>query len=575
MSKPSRSFLRQLDKLIANDELDAALEAISTNYLQEGWNDEVITRLEKIATTRPIALLNLAGFWFERNSPEGDQKAHYFYRQASQVEDDEVAGPAWFALGAIELRNGGGPEEIRPYLSRSAEAGFTQAQLTYGQMLLDESVAESNKDKAKRALSFLQRAVDDGDMPEAKVFVAQSILDGSIRGGKYDPMMLLSEAAMQKDEEAMSMLMYLTSPQSNRIPTFDSILPYIVKPESLKRARLVRDAIHQEFDLPASAADEIVAGLFGCPTWARLVNVCGDNRVPPGKFDEDLSAAELNERKKLQAGILLHFFDMPPHVADVAVELLKPSSRSGDKPSLKRLEEKARTMTFKFGMNEPAPIAARAYDERGLKLDIDSALRFGFRVRPEIWLTLLETRFGWRVTPTDYDVSGEGVKVATVTVADGLVDLYMSRVSHRPGDQGDEHVENLLRKIGDQSKRAILLFNMPIAHLPEDESAFGLLYGGKVKTDSTGWYDFVLRPMQERGAEDAIGQKLRFKNTPEPEITNTYGFDQAGNAAIGITQSVRNELDIRYRAITLREGHWQIFVPAEIAASIRTMQRMG
>lgn len=444
------------------------------------------------------------------------------------------------------------------FLNRASELGEPHAQFTCGADMLDKARRSSDKTMEAKAISLLEAAAGEGDLAEAKVFIADEILSGSIRNSKFDPMMLLSEATVQGNEDALQILMGLNMPASEEAD-YDPMLPYTIKPDGLKRPRLVRDALRDEFDMPQSLAETITAGLYGFPSWARLASLVDDARVPAGKFDEDLSAAEINERLRLLAGVLMHHMEMPSYIADIAVQLLRPTVRSGNKPSLRKLEEEANSRIFTMGTNKPDPIGKHVLDQRGLMMDMENAMRFGFRIKPDVWLDVMEDAFGWSVEDVEHDICGEGVLVAKSTTALGTFDIYMSRVSFRPGDRGDEHVEKLMAKIDGLSKNAVLLFNTPTAHLPESKLPNGMLYGGKIRKDGGTWRDFVLRPSED-GLADAIGQGINFADEgPSPELVERYSFADAGRYAMSIAMEVRND-DEDHFPITLGEHGWSVFL---------------
>ena len=568
-----KKMLSEVDSLMAEEMFDEAVNRIHDFGPSSTWNEEIADRLQTLAEHTPAAEYALGNYWVERSGAEAAEKAVHHYTRAAECDEQDVAAQANFVLALIRFKEDEGRDRAQQSMLRAAELGLPQAQFMAGMEMLRQAEEARDKKLKSRAVSLLSSAAGEGDIPEAKLFVAQRILDGTIKGSRFDPIILLSEAAVQGQDEAVELIMTLGIPEGGGADSHDPMLPYVVRPDGLKRPRLVRDALAAGFDLTQGEAETITAGFYGCPAWARLASIAGDARTPAGKFDEDLSAAELNERRKLLAGVLLHHFEMPPHVADVAIELLQPCSRNGDKPSLRRLEEKANGMMFKIGMNAPEPIAKKVYDDIGMTFDFDNAMRFAFRVQPGSWLPVMEDHFGWDIEEVDYDVAGEGVLVARSPTAEGMLSIYMSRVSHRPGDKGDEHVEKLMRQIDGKSERAALLFNIPIAYMPDRESPFGLLYGGKFRSASGKWSDFVLRPCGPgQGAADAASQQLTFSDEQPDALLEPYGFEDAGRIAEAITRHVRN-YDGPQTCMNTGEGKWSLFIPSPLASEMKQFSR--
>lgn len=576
MSKNGRlkAILAEMDDLVSRGEYDDAVDAAyKLEGAPESWNADVARRLELLSEHVDAAVFSLGNYWLKQNGSAAQSKAKDYYMRASESRDEQVAGAACLALGAIIFGETKDIGQANEYIRRSAELGNAHAQATWGMSLLTKSMETGQRALADEAMHFLEAAIDEGDLTEPKVFVAQCLLDGTIQKSKYDPTMLLSEAAVRGDQEAMETLVALASPGGGG-EHYEEMLPYIVKPDGLKRPKQVRDALMGEFDMPQSIAEVVTSALYGCPSWSRLSSIVNDSRVPSGKFDEDLAAAEFNERRKAQAGVLLNYIEMPSHVADCAVDLLLPTAKAGVKPSLRRLVEKAERMTFKIGMNQPEPLGTRVLDARGMQFDLDNAMRFAHRVQPEPWLGIMTEHLGWTVDEVEYDRSAEGVLVGRAPSSSGTYDIYMSRVSHRPGDQGDEYVEKLMTRIAGVSERAVLLFNVPLAFLKDQKYPEGLLYGGKIKSPSRPWADFLLRPCSN-GLEDALKQNLKFTDAAPRDLLDEFGFDAAGAIALELTQIVKNEEDGDHVPVRMGDHEWSVFVSRDFREAVRRVNRPG
>ncbi|MBY3151313.1 sel1 repeat family protein [Rhizobium laguerreae] len=564
-----KGILAGVDDLILKGDFDAAADRM--HDLMDGPKlqhpKETVPRLEKLVEHSALAAFDLASYFTARIG--GDEQALELYRIAADSDDHSIAGPANLAIGMLLFGKGRDSKGANEYMRKAAEMGQPHALFAWGVVLFEgrPSGPEADPDAA---MKFLEEAIDEHDSSDAQLYVAQMIIKRRIKSAKYDPMTLLSQSVAGGNEEAMRVLedigAFTTEDDEDDDQRHEAMLAYVVKPDGAARPKSVRLALERELKLDPVVAGTVTAALYGFPSWKRLLDATAEKRTPIGIFDEQLTAEQINERLKSQASVLLYHVKMPSYLADIAVELLKPTSKSTVPPSLTKMRERARDRIFKIGSND-RQLSTSLLEERGIETDTENAMRFAKPLVPDVWLGAMEQHLGWSLAEHDYDAKREAAKVAVAPSSVGKIDVYMSRVSFRPGDVGDTYVEKLMAQLGEKSEKAILLFNIPIVYPRETGVDFGVFYGGKINTSGV-WYDFVMRP--GGGVEDAIAQRLLIEEKAVPGFVETYGFE--GAPSLGATLAAMRASGSpqgKMVPITPRGHGWALFVPVELALEMR------
>lgn len=497
---------------------------------------------------------------------EDRAEAERLFIRASASEKAEVSCAACMTLVGINLERGH-EDQALAYLTQATDKQYPPAihflALAYVQGQLGLS-----KD-ADKAVRLLRGIVDD--LPEAKVNLARIIMSKEAKAADIDPFKLLAEAAADGEEEAMMMLMSLGAGITNAPDGDDLILPYVVVPDGMKRPKLVRDAILNEFNISKGEAEEFTASLYGYDDWAALLRVATDPKTAKGKFDEDLEPAELNERHRLLASVICSHVQIEDYIADIVVDLLKPTARSG-RPSLKRLAERVDRCMVPIGSRTLSGGIDRIVDQLGVGGDFEKAIRTARPARADVWIEMLSSHLGWNFEEVDMDANADGAWIARTRSKDGTpFEVFISRASFTPGDKGDEHVFEIQKEIEARATKAILLFSKPLVHFPNPKKDAGSLFGGLLH-DSGKWTQFVLRP--EGGIDDAISQKLDIEAEMDPSVVEPYIFNGAGSMGRCIacySNDVDPSQETGYVPFGTING-WTNFVPPDVAHLMRAMR---
>lgn len=558
---------KRVSSLINVGRIDEAADLLLDTWQDEGNNlpEALAALVDQLSEKSPSAAYIKAFRLTERDRGEAER----LFTFASTSNKSDVSAAACMALGGIHLEQG--REDLAlPFLVRSWEQKYPAAgyvlSLAYaqGRMGLVKDV--------DMAVTILRELVDEDDDPEAKLMLAQLIVAGKAKPADVDPFQLLTEAAAQGVEEAMAMLMDVGAVIGNNPDADDLMLPYIVTPDGMKRPKLIRDALVLEFDIRRIEAEEFTSHLFGYGEWATMMRDATDTTKKKGKFDEDLEPAELNERLRLLASVICSHVDMEDYVADIVVDLLKPTARSG-RPSLKRLGERIDSCMVPIGSRTISQGMDRINDLVGSGGDFERAMRTSSPARPDVWIDMLESHLGWKFDITDIEADADGAWIGRVTSSDERTfEVFISRASLTPGDRGDEHVFQMRKDIEAKTRNAVLLFNKPLVHLPDPGKDAGVLFGGLL-LDGGEWHEFVLRP--GGGLDDAITQKLSIGEEMDPEVIAPFAFVGAGSLGRSIA-CYANDIDPAKETGYIPFGKingWTNFVPPEMVEMMRNMKR--
>ncbi len=522
----------------------------------------LMTLIDRIYDNSPKAAYVKA---FHLADKHGDE-AERLFNLAAKSDDDVIAGTANMSLASINLVRGHADAAL-PFLKKAVEYNIPSAKhllavsYAHGQMGLKKDVNEA---------AYLLSELLEDNYSEAKVTLAQMILARELTMPDVDPFQLLAEAAASGVEEAMLILMELSKDNGNAQPDEEPMLPYVVVPNGTKRPNLVRDALVSEFDISKKDAEQITAGLYGYPRWSLLFSAATDPKLAKGKFDEELEPAALNERNELLASVLCFYIEMEDYVADIAINLLKPTAQNG-KPSLKKLQERVDNCMVPISSSTINRSMNRITDQFGVGGDVEKAIRTASPARADIWLEALTTILGWKFDETDSNADADGAWIGRTTSRNQIpFDVFISRAAFTPGDRGDDHVFQLQKQIARRTTHGVLIFSKPLVHCPSPKKDQGALFGGLILNDSQ-WSEFVLRP--EGGIDDAIAQKLHISEDMKKKEVAAYVFD--GAVSLGRTiASYMNDIDPREEMACVPFGTvngWTNFIPREAAQMIKQL----
>lgn len=257
-------------------------------------------------------------------------------KKAAGGDDQAVARQALFAIASELL-------EAPTTMKKGVEALVDAANLGHGDAVLMLARAHEEglyglKVDIMEAYQLLAYAVDELDYPVAQVALADLIMMNEIEDSEYDPEELL-EGAVEDEvdgaEERLTLLHMLKHVHGGKVQT---TLGERVVPADISRPAAVVSAICNEIDVDPEEAQEIVAALYGFESWDELIDIASDPDSLRGRFDEDCSKKELYFRHQKQVTILQESLAAPDLVAEIMVELLRPTAKDAV-PSLRRMNE--------------------------------------------------------------------------------------------------------------------------------------------------------------------------------------------------------------------------------------------
>jgi hypothetical protein len=560
----NKGIQKKVGSLIDDGRIDEAADLLLEAWMEhEGEIPSSLAALiDKISEISPKAAYMKAFILTE----EQDEEAERFFRLASECEDGGVSGPANMSLTSIYMERGRDDLAL-PYLRKAVEHDVPMARhmlslaYVWGKMGLKIDISE--------AVHLLEGLIKD-EYSEAKVTLAQLIIAKKAKLPNVDPFQLIAEAAADGVEEAITMLLDLGKGLSEAPGNEEPMLPYVVIPDGMKRPKLVRDALVSEFGMTRDQSEELTAGLYGYSKWSVLTRAATDPKVKKGKFDEDMEPAELNERNQLLTSVLCYYIEIEDYIADIAINLLKPTARNG-RPTLKKLQERVNSCMIPVGSRTISTNMNRLVDQIGVGGDLEKSMRTASPARADVWLEMLSSHLGWKFEEVDAKADADGAWIGrTLTKSRKTFEVFISRALFTPGDQGDDHIFKIRRSIEERADNAILLFSKPLVHLPEPRKDRGVLFGGLIFDDGK-WNEFMLRP--GGGIDDAVDHQLTIEEEMNPNDVSQFIFDGAGSLGQLIASYV-NDADPRDKNGYIPFGTingWTNFIPAELAKMMKGM----
>jgi FOG: TPR repeat, SEL1 subfamily len=422
---------------------------------------------------------------------------------------------------------------------------------------------------SKKAVDLYVEATEGGSA-EGMYKLANYMLSNTVAVGTYHPLELIKRAAELGHPEAAGLITKLAEMVSAAEEAeVDEILPYVIVPDGLSRMEQARAAIVNEFSVGSEQAAECVAALMGYPSW-KMMDEAVQSKKAPGKFDEDCSAVEFNERERLQTDVFARKMRVDETTALTAVKLLRPSSRIVQ-PSLRRLDE-----IMEGGIGGAADLEeaiTEFLEHAGLPTDLSaSPFRIVWPLQAKLWLDLFESH-GWTMRRRRNDASGDGDQIAVTETTDGrLFKVFMSGVSYEPGDLGDTHVENVMGTITKACECAVLIFNHPRISTIRGSEHAAALYGGKILNNGI-WADFVLRPAD--GIDDALRQHEKRINLLSPKEVSEYAFEGAIKLACRISGHVFQQEDCKQFGLLQGATNWSSPMPKIAIEAMELMREIG
>lgn len=404
--------------------------------------------------------------------------------------------------------------------------------------------------------------------------LAMHMLDHRVAVGDYHPLDLMRDAANGGHPDAGALVERLVDAAekiASRVKQ-DAIMPYKITPNGMARSEAVLKAILNEVTVPESAVKEMIAALHGYMSWEALAKAAADTAVSKGKFDEDCSAAEYNERERLQTEIFETRMEVEENVASVSIKLLRPTASTGT-PSLRSLDKIVDRQLFRGTPEDLMGSVSDLLKHIGLPEDAlkEGALRTVWPLQTALWLDTFESH-GWKMRRRRNDATTDGDLVCVTEASDGrLFKVFMSTVSYDPGDRGDEQVEKLMTSIAKEHSAAVLLFNHPRISVVPDSRTRAAFYGGRIFSGGV-WWDFLLR--KGSGIDDALEQKTVLANGPTKGVLQEFAFDGAVGLAFKISAKVTDQPEDGF-GLMGTISKWSSPLPEVAIKAARVMKAIG
>lgn len=495
-----------------------------------------------------------------------------FFEMAIAGDDEKVRRMATFGLARHLLLEKSGAERGIKLMKMARRLGYPEAAAELG-LFYEKGAFGLPVDLAKAVECYVEAV--EGDSALGMYQLAQHMLSNTVKIRDYHPLELLQQSAALGYPEAVALVEQMTEAieAMEETEARQDMLPYVIVPDGIDRIRLVRDAMVNEFSVDEDEAGSCTAALMGYPDWSTMAADASSETKARGKFDEDCTAAEFNEREQLQTEIFAGRTGADHAAALTAIKLLRPSSRTV-KPSLRRFDrimEGSITKAFSPEINE---MVTNVLENMGMPKggDPDQRLRTMWPLKVKTWLDVFEDH-GWSMRRRRHDASEDGDMVAVSETSDGrLFKVFMSVVAFDPGDLGDEHVEAIMNRIAGGCERAVLIFNHPRVSRTRGSETRGALYGGRILSNGT-WSDFLLR--KSDGIEDALRQHERGIDVQSPAATTEFAFEGATDLACRIAAEVTDQKSTEGFGLIHSTSNWSSPVPPAAMSAAKLMKAVG
>lgn len=326
MTAVDRRRLTTLRRYIEEGRFDkAGLYAVKFLDERHRVPDEVWELMNGIALKGQISAWTTATMMVaDRRRKGGARRLVALLTRAIDGEDRMVSDFARTRLGLILIHKPDKTEIAMQHLDVAYENDSVDATLALA-LIRRYGFGDVGVD-FEDAAEYYSEAIELHDSDRARVELATMILENRLDIG-YDPRRLIMDAAENGDEHAMRLVAML--PEETDSDDHDNLLSHTVVPDDVIRLRIVKNAIAAETEASADVVEGITAALHGFPDWGMLVEACRDKERRRGLFDEECSLAVLSARHAEQVSILMHFLDLSDTVATIALQLLRPTAKSG------------------------------------------------------------------------------------------------------------------------------------------------------------------------------------------------------------------------------------------------------
>jgi hypothetical protein len=491
---------------------------------------------------------------------------------ATSSKDDHVRWSAHLGLALVLSQKSDSNGEVKRNLDIAVSGDLPEALFILARF--HEHGVHGYRRDLKKALGLYIEMYEELDAEAAAIEIARLLITENELDPEdydYDPIELLTELAEDGSAEAIAMLVVLRSATKLNEQGFE--LRETITPDGGKRPKLVRDALKGAFGMRSAEAESLTAGLFGYTSWSRLNNAANDKRTVKGKFDEECSAPEFVKRQNLQRNLLCYRLSLDEYIAEIAIRLLKPTSRLG-KPSLRRLEQEASDKMFPFASDDMMAGVQPLLDQVGVKsrngLEGMNTVRDMMPANPAGWLTVLEY-MGFKIQNGRTKPMSSGEPIGEIADKSGVIPIHMIGAAYDPGDLSDLLVDKHMKTIGRKSERAVLLFGKPTFVVSKNDEA-GVLYGGRVYHEGA-WSDFVLSPGVT--IDDLIAQRTAFTYPLSDEFITRHTYEDCMQHAIAIEASSRGDdpETAEYHVIQKASG-WMSLLSGDAASAMQMMSKM-
>lgn len=533
----------------------------------------VFSIIEQSAEKLPEAALAAAMTYKMFNRPEVRPGAiSTFFEMAIAGDNDTIRNLSTLGYGRHLLASEDTARRGVRLIRMARKSGLADASAELGEIL--ENGLYGEKIDLDECLKCYVEATEGGS-GTGMFQLAQFMLSHTKAVGEYHPLTLMHEAAKLEHPQAMQFVKHLSkfvdSIEEGEVR--DDILPYVVVPDGVERVTLVRDALKNEFDIGVEEAGRMTASLHGYPEWEMMIAAATVEGCVKGKFDEECTAAEFNDREKLQIEIFSARTATKADVAGASIRLLRPTSRF-IKPSLRRLDKVVDGHIFKGMPKDLGDMLGKVLEGMGMPAGVNAedALRTVWPLKPQAWMDMFQDN-GWNLRRRRTVNVEDGDQICVTETTDGrLFKVFLSVVSFDPGDLGDEKVEKTMKEIAATCDKAVLIFNHPRLNLVRGSKSRAAFYGGRVLNNGE-WWDFMLR--KSDGVDDALRQRGLFAGGLPQSVITEYAFEGAVEVACRISAEVTNQESIEGFGLLGGLSHWCSPVPPAAMEAARLMKKVG